>query len=414
MRPDEAEPTLPGESRLPPVDLVARSPEPIELTPAALKLPERPPEAEGNMELGTARSPVVRKALLREMGGNESSEDAVSLALQWLAKHQSPEGYWDVDGFDSRCGGCRSPGFQANCDAAITGLALLGFLAQNHTHKSVESPYRSNVRAAVDWLVRGQEPGGSLAQGDERYTMYGHGIATLALSEAYILTRDETLRAPLQRAANLILASQNTTTGGWRYLPQPPIRGDTSITGWQVLALTSLSSAGFTVPEKALDLARHWFDVEVAGGHHGGIFGYSSPEEPRVAMVAEGMYARFLLGARRTDRNIEEAARYIHTETRNAGYLDNLYLVYYGSLALYNYQGWIWERWNLEVRNFLVKTQHRSGTLAGSWDPNGPWSEAGGRVLSTCFATLALEVYYRYLPLYWRSDKPEEPASEIR
>jgi hypothetical protein len=121
-------------------------------------------------------------------------------------------------------------------------------------------------------------------------------------------------------------------------------------------------------------------------------------------MVAEGLYARLLLGGRRTDRNIEEGARYLHTETRNASYLNNLYLLYYGNLALYNYQGWMWETWNQEVREFLVRTQVRQGTLRGSWDPNGPWTEGGGRVLSTCFATLALEVYYRYLPLYWRSE----------
>jgi hypothetical protein len=122
-------------------------------------------------------------------------------------------------------------------------------------------------------------------------------------------------------------------------------------------------------------------------------------------MVAEGMYARQLLGSRIGDRNLDESARYIYSETRRGGHLDNLYLIYYGTLALYHYQGWIWEKWNQEVRDFLVRTQHPSGKLRGSWDPTGPWSSSGGRVLSTALATLSLEVYYRYLPLYWRAER---------
>jgi len=166
------------------------------------------------------------------------------------------------------------------------------------------------------------------------------------------------------------------------------------------------------VPESSFERARHWLDVEVAGGRFGGIYGYTRPDEPRLAMVAEGMFARQLLGAKRTDRNIEESARYIQSETRTGSYLDNLYLLYYGNLALYHYQGWIWERWNREVRDFLVRSQHKTGPLAGSWDPNGEWSEPGGRVLSTCFAALTLEVYYRYLPLYWKADQAQGEAAE--
>jgi hypothetical protein len=106
---------------------------------------------------------------------------------------------------------------------------------------------------------------------------------------------------------------------------------------------------------------------------------------------------------------MDESARYIHAESRRGGHLDNLYLVYYGTVALFHYQGWIWERWNEEVSAFLLRSQRRHGALKGSWDPTGPWSEAGGRVLATCFATLTLEVYYRYLPLYWRAERGPSP-----
>jgi hypothetical protein len=401
----------PGPSRIP--QPTARTIGPESAAPVALKLPEATPELKYDTSLKKVRSPAMRKLLVERMGGSDASEDAVGRGLPWLARHQSPAGDWDVDSFDAKCQGCRGGTSQvtcASCNAAVTALAILCFLGQNHTPENKWSPFREHVAKAIAWLLSIASADGSLAGEDKRYTMYSHGIATLALSEAYILTGNEELREPLGRAVQLIVSSQNTKTGGWRYKPRPPLRGDTSITGWQVLALTSARGAGLEVPEKTLERARHWLDNEVASGQHGGIYGYTSANEPRVAMVAEGMYARLLLGAKPGDRNIEEAARYVHSVTRSGGHLDNLYLLYYGNLALYYYQGWIWERWNDEVRTFLVRSQNRAGRLAGSWDPTGPWSESGGRVLSTCLATLTLEVYYRYLPLYRVMDTQSGPT----
>ena len=368
---------------------------------ALIKLPETAPGAKKH-DLRKVRSTESRRKLVRQMGGTRESESAVKLGLQWLARNQSSDGRWDVDGFLATCPGCGSPGFHTKCDVAITGLAILCFLGQNHTHTSRGSPYAHQVARAIQWLVAQQDPEtGVLAGEDRKYVMYNHGIATLALSEAYILSQDKRLEQPLRAAGNVILKAQNPSTGGWRYQPEPPIRGDTSISGWQIMALTSLRNAGFRVPDVVFDRSRHWLDVEVSGGRHNGIYGYTTPEEPRAAMVAEGMFVRQLLGAKRTDANIEEAARYVHTHTREGEYLDNLYLLYYGTLGLYQYQGWIWERWNNQVRDFLVESQHKSGLRAGSWDPTDAYSEGGGRLLSTCFAILTLEVYYRYLPLFW-------------
>ena len=178
----------------PPAALAAVSPPDLRVLDTLLgPLPEASPRLEIRRDLRSVRSEPVRQVLLRETGGTDRSEAAVALALRWLARHQAPEGYWDVDGFDKRCGECRSPGFLIHCDVAVTGLALLCFLGQNHTPVNPESPYRRAVRAAIDWLVEGQDATGCFARGDLRYTMYTHGIATLALSEAYTLTGEKRL-----------------------------------------------------------------------------------------------------------------------------------------------------------------------------------------------------------------------------
>ena len=48
----------------------------------------------------------------------------------------------------------------------------------------------------------------------------------------------------------------------------------------------------------------------------------------------------------------------------------------------------------------LFYTIQGEGSLAGTWDTDTVWGGYGGRVYTTALATLCLEVYYRYLPMY--------------
>ena len=62
-----------------------------------------------------------------------------------------------------------------------------------------------------------------------------------------------------------------------------------------------------------------------------------------------------------------------------------------------------------EVREQVVKRQHTSGHMAGSWDPDDSlYGTKGGRIYCTALATLTLEVYYRFLRLY---DDPKLPST---
>ena len=51
----------------------------------------------------------------------------------------------------------------------------------------------------------------------------------------------------------------------------------------------------------------------------------------------------------------------------------------------------------------LHKRLVKDSILSGSWDSSTVWGGHGGRVYATAMATLCLEVYYRYLPIYERT-----------
>lgn len=51
----------------------------------------------------------------------------------------------------------------------------------------------------------------------------------------------------------------------------------------------------------------------------------------------------------------------------------------------------------------------------GSWDPERPtpdtWGQSGGRLMTTSFSTLTLEIYYRYLPLFKTDSYIQKPSN---
>src|SRR5262245_7582720 len=140
------------------------------------------------------RAPELREDLLHRMGGSDRTEAAVKSSLKWLAAHQSSDGRWSSTHFDDDCGEC--PGTaQVQADVAMTGLATLCFLGADHTHIK-DGPYRANVRRAIRWLRKRESSDGDLRNDEE--SMYSQGIATIALAEAYGMTKDEQLETPVK------------------------------------------------------------------------------------------------------------------------------------------------------------------------------------------------------------------------
>ncbi|HUG89974.1 MAG TPA: prenyltransferase/squalene oxidase repeat-containing protein [Planctomycetaceae bacterium] len=357
--------------------------------------------------LATRRETAIRN------GGSDESERAVEASLAWLARIQEPDGRWDADrhgagqiqldaeGRDTR-GATQVDGHTGSrSDSGVTALATLAFLGAGYTHE--EGRYATTVNRAIDWLISQQDEEGCLSGEATHYArMYCHAMATYALGEAYGMQSDPTfdarLRRPLERAVEYIVQRQNPD-GGWRY--RVGTQSDMSMFGWQVMALKSAEIAGVRIP-KAVNDKMVGFLVDRSLGANGGLAaygGYGDSNQPTPTMTAEALFCKQMLGLPREHRQSTEAVEYLlrHIPRRSEW---NEYYWYYGTMAAYHYGGGGWRQWNEPLRELLVAEQRRTGEHIGSWDPVGPWGQYGGRVYSTAVATLCLEVYYRFLPLY--------------
>jgi hypothetical protein len=359
-----------------------------------------------------------RVAWIGKYGGNVVSEKAVADGLDWLGRHQASDGSWSNHclgaGPRSRCektAVCSDPG--ETFEMAHTGLALLAFQAGGHYYFN-DAKYSSNVRRGLDWIVAHQGPHGELlgSKRSSQFTtypkehMYEHGIASFALADACAAAT--TLRQTtagnyfnaLRRAVDFTAKNQHRD-GGWRYTDEASERGDTSVTGWQMLALTSATAAGVPTDARTIAKLRRFFDGQQTGEH--GRTGYQNRLPQTDATTGMGMLARLLLGEGRHDRLVQEAAAYL-ADTAETTWKDpaavtagrDYYLWYNCTMAMAQAGGQAWQRWNRVVRDAVIALQRHDGCTRGSWDPRDPWGERGGRIYSTALAILTLEVYYRY------------------
>ena len=342
------------------------------------------------------RVQVDRGAIARRNGGNERTEAAVAAALKWLAANQEADGRWDADkhgaGRETRVFGHNRDGAGAQSDTAVTALAVLAFMAAGNSH--YEGEYRKNVQHGLEFILNSRARNGNLAGEAKLFAqMYSHGMATLAIAEAYAITGDERLRPGVETAIAFTLATQHATDGGWRY--RPGDEGDMSQFGWQVMALKAAEHGGIEIPAKTRE-GMSTFITRCSSGRSGGLASYRPREDVSATMTAEALSCRFFMNLHRADATVEEAANYLDARRPADGKAD-LYYWYYGTLAMHQLGGPRWDRWNVALQQQLLPRQRREGRLAGSWDPNDTvWGGYGGRVYSTAMGALCLEAYYRF------------------
>jgi hypothetical protein len=395
-------------SNSPPIEMVAQTR--IPTTPIIRPLDQQPVA-----DVYRMRAADARRQAAQQYGGDSDTEAAVDAALLWLKAAQDPQGFWDADRFgagrETKTLGEDRNGTGRESDTGMTGLAMLAFLGAGNTH--VEGDFQDTMRNAAAYLLRTQMPSGDLSGprqvGSDRSVyfarMYCHGMATLALAELYAMTGDPQLLPGLTKAAEYTLRAQNTRTGGWRYQARETNDpGDLSQFGWHAMSLNSCANGGFRFPSETRTRFAKFLDM-VSAGKHGGLAVYRPVpgQTPTAAMTAEALASRLLLGIPVSVEAEQEAKSMLlanlpgHSE-------DNLYYWYYATIAMFQYQDHDWERWNEALKTQLLNSQVASGSeQAGSWNPTCVWSGYGGRVYSTAMACMCLEVYYRFLPMYQRS-----------
>ena len=279
---------------------------------------------------------------------------------------------------------------------AGTGLGVLPFLAAGYTHNH-DSKYKLVVDKAIKRLIEHQQESGELTSKGDAQRMYSHGIAAIALCEAYGMSQDETLKPHAQKALDFIVAAQHKATGGWRYNPNDA--ADTSVVGWQMMALKSGEMAGLSVPKACYDLVGKWLRKVGNKKGAGGVFGYQNTN-PTPAMTAEGLLCLQFMGTERENPRIRAGADYVLRSLPKTKQPLTSYYWYYATQAMYHMQGSYWETWNAHTSELLISTQQMTGNNAGTWNPIDNWEKSGGRVYATSLKLLMLEVYYRHLPLY--------------
>jgi hypothetical protein len=345
------------------------------------------------------RDPRIRTELVEEEGGSVYTEAAVAAGLRWLSRHQADDGSWSLDRFD-RSGDCdgQCDGLGEQSDMAATALSLLPFLGAGQSHQ--RGKYQDEIERGLKWIESHQRRDGGL-QGRGNGRMYAHGLATIVLCEALAMSHDESLRPAAQRAIDYIVRAQHSG-GGWRY--HPGEEGDTSVVGWQLMALQAGKSAYLDVPQSTFDRAARFLDT-VRGGRRGGYFSYQPWQDASPAMTAEGLLCRQYLGWHQDNPGLREGINALVQTFLPDKRRPNVYYWYYATQVIHHVGGEPWKRWNAAVREALLALQESEGHPAGSWAPRGGAigdidTQTGGRIYMTSLALCTLEVYYRYLPLY--------------
>jgi hypothetical protein len=352
------------------------------------------------------------------LGGEEAADGsaaAIDLGLDYLARQQMADGSWSLGFASPRQGDTdEQPSFRS--DSAATGLALLSFLGAGYDHYG--GRHEGVVQRALGCLLKQQKPDGDLyrpqdARSNESAWLYSHGIASIALCEAYGMTGDRSLAGPAQKAVDFIVASQDPAQGAWRYRPQ--VGSDTSVSGWQLMALKSGELAGLRVPAGTYEKTRHWLDGAQAEGSQY-VYNPLAPDtpaqrhgrKPTSTMTAVGLLMRLYTGWNRDDPRMiagaEHLLQHLPEQGTAARPARDTYYWYYATQVMFHMRGKYWRAWNERLNPLLIDQQIQSGPLAGSWDPRRPapdrWGPQGGRIYVTTLNLLSLEVFYRHLPIY--------------
>jgi hypothetical protein len=297
------------------------------------------------------------------------AKQSITRGLEFFAKTQNTDGSWG----------------EANPTAG-TALALMSFMLQGHIPG--EGKYGKQTAKAIDFILSVEKNGYFHHKKDRG--MYEHGLALLALSEAWGQSKDPRIRPALIRAVNVTLNAQGND-GGWRYSPYPPPSSDTSCSSMQLVALASAREAGIAVPQKQVQLAVDYFvacEVRSTGGFAYQCAAGAPMGGANFARTACSTLSLMLSGEHKhpaTRGGVAYLGASPDAVFENSGN-NRFYGHYYAAQVMYQAGDEHFSKWYSKI----------SKTHLARQDEDGSW----GTPVNTGFAILTLGVPYRYLPIY--------------
>ncbi|NBO91699.1 MAG: prenyltransferase [Planctomycetia bacterium] len=317
------------------------------------------------------------------------TEDAISRGLAFLQRNRDREGSFGTGGYRGNV-----------AVTALSGMAFMCFGSQPG-----RGPYGRIIQDSVRFIlgkenVLGRNPGFLHNPAASLHgPMYGHGFATLFLSEVYGMVHDrvlrEELRAKLRLAINLILTAQRRNgEGAWRYEPGSS-DADLSVTICQIMALRSARNAGIGIPKKAVDdctayvkacqeRREGWFRYMKRGGGGGGVQGFARTAAGVCALNAAGIYK---------GPEVEEGLKFLARNKPVGRFgrpdLHYFYGHYYAVQAMWTAGGAYWNEWYPAIRDELLDRQSADGS----------WVDQICSHYGTAMACIILQVPNNYLPI---------------
>jgi hypothetical protein len=255
-------------------------------------------------------------------------------------------------------------------------------------------PYGKQLDRCLDFILANAAQSGfiDVPSAAMHGPMYGHGFATLFLSECYGMTHRADIRDKLTKAVQLIVNTQNAQ-GGWRYQPVRD-EADISVTVCEVMALRAARNAGLHVPKETMTKSIEY--VKKCQNEDGG-FMYmltGGPSAfPRSAAAVVALYSAGVYEG----PEIKKGLDYLMTQIPRGDDFSHeshyFYGHYYAVQAMWQAGGDYWTRWYPAIRDALVKRQAEDG----SWLDASISNEYG-----TSMACIILQIPNNYLPIFQR------------
>jgi hypothetical protein len=342
-----------------------------------------------------AKAESTRKPQIVPPDGIDAFRSAAA-ACDWLVRHQSADGCWNLRG-PGGCGDARCSTGDGPADVVgDTSLAVFALLSASTSWDS--SRFGMAMRSGFAYLQSAQRPDGSF---DAASGTLDHALATEAF--AWMLARtppggtaERRCRSAMERALARLLALRTPGAAWSDGAVGTPC--DLRVTTWATFAVAEARGQGLDVPA---DLSRDvlsWLDADPGG-----------PSESAAAMRT---CCRLSLGATQRDPHMiadHEILTAFDAAPEKDGKASDALGRYFVTLAESRWGGAVWARRRTTGNGAVLPLQRREsdGCICGSWDPDGAGGPEGDRVGATALTAMLFDACF--ISTYANVMREQEP-----